>query len=269
MVRRWKARRKFRAYEKAYRKSDSLPTGPAPIHVEELFDEFVSVFGGAKISDLLEDKGNLPLNADYFFSEHNVVAELKTIEGVFSGVEGLRQFRSLLNDLGYDDYESFRVMFHGNFVPDIVKAVQRRVRRALESRISKARKQLKASKALVGNDQTYQVILIAVDNPPIFGHRFMLNSLVKLMADNYSDKEPDAVIYFNPNTPKKLYSDGMEYAGWYPTYRAHEDTPDLCDFVNLLGNRWLTYYGEAIGEPNPILEVSTEEEVHEANKAFL
>tara|TARA_R100000365_G_C2746584_1_gene75916 strand:+ start:2321 stop:2437 length:117 start_codon:yes stop_codon:yes gene_type:complete len=31
--------------------------------------------------------------------------------------------------------------------------------------------------------------------------------------------------------------------------------------VNLLGNRWLNYYGGLIGETNPILEMETEKEM--------
>jgi hypothetical protein len=36
---------------------------------------------------------------------------------------------------------------------------------------------------------------------------------------------------------------------------------ELSEFVNLLGNRWLNFYGGLIGETNPILELDSEEEM--------
>ena len=51
----------------------------APIPVEESFDEFVKGFGGEIVKDLIS-KNPAYLNADYFFENRSIVAELKCLE---------------------------------------------------------------------------------------------------------------------------------------------------------------------------------------------
>ena len=53
---------------------------PEPLPVEVTFNEFVKQFGGQLISELLQADPQRPQNADYFFSSHSVIAELKCFE---------------------------------------------------------------------------------------------------------------------------------------------------------------------------------------------
>jgi hypothetical protein len=250
-----KATRKIAAYEKRYRIDDTSAKRHPPVVMEATFDAFVDNFGGEKISKLMASQAQMPLNADYFFREYNVIAELKTLEGVYSGPEAVRSLSQAFIDSGCQRSDLLGLMFQGQEMPKQARdLVGRRIRRSFEQRIKKARKQLRQSKITFGDGNTRTLILFAMDQQPLFGHKVMLSYLAKVMDDNYSDQDTDGVVYLNPNTPSKFKSDGMDYSGWYPFYRDEGNKDGLADFVNLLGNRWLTYYGQQIGETNPILE---------------
>ncbi|MEM7236715.1 MAG: hypothetical protein AAF501_02655 [Pseudomonadota bacterium] len=139
--------------------------------------------------------------------------------------------------------------------------MRKRVRRSIEQRIQQARRQLRKSKAASGNDDTKLLILIAMDQQPLFGHQTILFNLATIMGDNYADEHTDGVVYMNPNLPTKTRPDDMEFSGWYPLYRDDEVNDELSDFVNLLGNVWLNHYGKQIGETNPILELESFDEM--------
>lgn len=257
-----KAAKKIAAYEARHRIPDTLAERPAALPVEATFDAFVEQFGGEKISNLITLKAQMPLNADYIFREHNVIAELKTLEGIYSGPEAFGSLSQAFIDAGRPPSEIMGFLFRGGDMPERVRdLVRTRTRRALEQRIKYARKQLRQSKALFGNAETGTLILFAMDKEPLFGHRTMLLNLTKLMGDNYADEYTDGVVYLNPNVPTKVRVDGMEFSGWYPFYRNDQTNNKLSEFVDLLGNRWLNYYGEQIGQMNPILELDSPEEM--------
>ena len=257
-----KARKRIEKYDNKYRKAQPLSGRREPLPVEATFDAFVSEFGGQKISDLIRNKSQMPLNADYFFGQHNVIAELKTLEGIYSGPDSIKQLRQAYIDSGCTGSDVLGVFWRGEEVPETAAALMRkRLRRSIEQRIKQARKQLKKSKATIGNRATRCLILVAMDQQPLFGHKTMLFNLAKIMGDNYADENTDGVIYFNPNMPTKIRPDGMALTGWYPFYRDDEVNKELSGFVNLLGNRWLNHYGNRIGETNPILELENFDEM--------
>ncbi|SIT05207.1 hypothetical protein SAMN05421759_11266 [Roseivivax lentus] len=257
-----KARKRIEQYDRKHRQARPLSERPDPLHVEETFDAFVAEFGGKKISDLIENKAQVPLNADYWFKVHNVIAELKTLEGIYSGPDAVKQLTQAYIDAGCTGSEVTGVFFRNEPVPEAAaKLMRKRVRRSIEQRIKQARKQLRKSKATYGNDDTKLLILIAMDQQPLFGHQTMLFNLATIMGDNYADEHTDSVMYMNPNIPTRIKPDGMEFSGWYPFYRDDEVNDELSDFVNLLGNRWLNYYGKQIGETNPILELESFDEM--------
>lgn len=257
-----KARKRIEKYDRKHRKARPLSERPEPLHVEKTFDAFVAEFGGKKISNLIENKAQMPLNADYLFEDHNVMAELKTLEGIYSGPDAMKQLTQAYIDAGCTGSDVMGVFLRDEPVPDsAAKLMRKRVRRSIEQRIKKARKQLRKSKATFGNDDTKLLILIAMDQQPLFGHQTMLFNLATIMGDNYADEHTDGVVYMNPNIPTKIRPDGMEFSGWYPFYRDDEVNHELSNFVNLLGNRWLNYYGRQIGETNPILEPESFDEM--------
>lgn len=263
------ARKRVEQYDRKYRKALPFSERPEPLPVEKTFDAFVAEFGGQKISDLIENTAQMPLNADYLFENQNVIAELKTLEGIYSGPDAIKQLTQAYIDAGCTGSDVMGLLFRDEPVPEAAAIlVQKRVRRSIEQRIKQARKQLRKSKAEFGNDDTKLLILIAMDQQPLFGHRTMLFNLAKVMGDNYADVHTDGVVYLNPNVPTKIGPDSMEFSGWYPFYRDDDVNDELSDFVNLLGNRWLKYYGKQIGETNPVLELASFDEMSAALERF-
>ena len=264
-----KSRKRIEQYDRKHRKAQPWSERPEPLPVEKTFDAFVSEFGGKKISDLIENKSQMPLNADYLFEEHNVIAELKTLEGIFSGPDAIKQLMQAYIDSGCTGSDVMGVFWRGEAVPEAAATLMRkRVRRSIEQRIKQARKQLKKSKASYGDCNTKSLILIAMDQQPLFGHKTMLFNLAKIMGDNYADERTDGVVYLNPNMPTRIRPDSMAFSGWYPFYRDDQVNEALSAFVNLLGNRWLTYYGNQIGATNPILELETFDEMSAALERY-
>ena len=217
-------RRKIAAYERHHKSDLKNEQRPHPFDVEITFDSFVQEFGGKKISDLIDSKRDMPMNADYLFREQNVIAELKTLEGIFAGPGAIKQLGQIFVDANCKGSEISDFLWKKTETPNSIDLlIRKRTRRAIEQRVVKARKQLRKSKQLLGNDETRTLILIAMDHKPLFGHGFMLSNLVTVMGDNYADKDTDGVVYFNPNTPTKSQKDGMEFSGWYPFYRDEND----------------------------------------------
>jgi hypothetical protein len=257
-----KSLRKIQKYDRKYRKDLPMSERPEPLPVEATFDAFVEEFGGKKISDLIANKSQMPLNADYIFEKYNVVAELKTLEGIYSGPNAMKQVSQAYIDSGCTGSDLMGLLWRREQMPEAAAVlIKRRIRRSIEQRIKQARKQLKKSKTEFGSSDTRCLILIAMDQQPLFGHQTMLFNLAKIMGDNYADEHTDGVVYFNPNIPTKIHEDSMEFSGWYPFYRDDDLNAELSAFVNLLGNRWLKFYGSHIGETNPILELETFEEM--------
>lgn len=254
------AKKKIRSYEQKYR-SESKIRSPS-VNVEATFDEFVLKFGGIKISDIIDEKSRMPRNADYLFPEYNFVAELKTLEGVFSGEVGQRQLSQAFIDAGEPLASLMGFLFSGMDMPEKVgELIQKRLRRGLESRVKEARQQIRHSKKMFGDRETRTLILFAMDRQPIFGHHTILFQLSRLISSNYCDEYTDGVVYFNPNVPTQPNPDGMEFTGWFPFYRDDETNAKLSPFVDLLGNRWLTHIGSINGITNPILQLETFDEL--------
>lgn len=257
-----RARKKLDNYDRKYRKARPVSERPEAIPVEATFDNFIADFGGRKISDLIAQKAQMPLNADYIFEEQNVIAELKTLEGIYSGPDAFKQLMQAYIDSGCTSSDVMGLLLSGEEVPDAAATLmKKRIRRSIEQRIKRARKQLRKSKETFGNRDTRCLILVAMDQEPFFGHKTMLLNLAKIMGDNYTDEHTDGVIYFNPNTPTQMRPDGLELSSWIPFYRDDEVNLQLSKFVNLLGNRWLNYLGGQFGETNPILELDSPEEM--------
>src|SRR5262245_51474179 len=135
------ARRQIADYESKGRIDASFKDRPAPFPVEEGFDDVVLDFGVVKMSVLLQSKAQMRLTPDYLFDKENVIAELKTLEGVYSGSDGGKSLAQAYIDAGCSRGDLMGLIWRGEPIPPRVKAlIARRIRRSLEQRIKKARK---------------------------------------------------------------------------------------------------------------------------------
>ncbi len=129
-----KARKRIAQYDRKYRKALPNSERPDALHVEQTFDAFVAELGGKKISDLIENKAQIPLNADYLFDDQNVIAELKTLEGIFSGPDAIKQLTQAYIDAGCTGSDVMGSLFRDEPVPEAAaRLVQKRVRRSIDN----------------------------------------------------------------------------------------------------------------------------------------
>jgi hypothetical protein len=254
----WKLKRIVRNYE---RRNPYLGDGrpPLKIAVESEFDRLVVDFGGAKISSLLSDKSNLPRNADYFFQEDNVIAELKILEEGDSPFGTWERFSSLIRASGVSGESLVRSLIRESRLPrEVLEVMQKRFRRTLEERIKFARLQLQESKRLVGDSRTRTLVLLANERFWFASHAWVFGQICKLMSENFDDERIDGIVYFSAGVVSRLSAGTREYSVWSPAYRKQGDV--LGDFVNRLGERWLKRCSELAGEPGlEILQVEDSE----------
>ena len=110
--------------------------------------------------------------------------------GIFAGPEAPKQLVNAYIDAGGTGSELMGLLLRGEAIPEPVKMlIGKRMRRSLEQRIRRARKQLRQSKTFFGNDRTKTLIIFAMDKPPLFGHSSMLTHIAKVMSDNYSNAD--------------------------------------------------------------------------------
>lgn len=139
---------------------------PVYFPVEETLDEYVEEFGGELIKKLLSNP-NFD-NADYLFRNYKVVAELKILEKDFFSAE---IYRKKINELhakwikeGLVPHIWGKAEIQTQNLPEKCQLeFTNIIKKPLESRISKANKQIKETKKHFGIED-YKGVLILVND---------------------------------------------------------------------------------------------------------
>lgn len=213
---------------------------PATIPVEETFTEFVRTFRGADV--LPRFVPNIPkstLNADYYFPEDDVIAELKTLEVDALDLKTIdRRIMASYKWLGYqlEDYTDF--LFGKKYLPDDVnKRVFSTISRPIIDAVRKANKQIISSRRLLGRPEAKGLILVANSGnfgfPPV-----QLMNVVLKGFERLNDSNKDGIVYFTPNVYHDV-GDGVPYEIWVPIANEHGD--ELQQFIDSLGKAWFDY----------------------------
>jgi hypothetical protein len=137
--------------------------------LQSIVDPFVKMVGGEVISELIGNK-NLPANADYLFRNHNVIAELKSLQVGGFAESFYRKFAELLGK--WDRQGRLRVygrvQLQSSSLPDACRqemfavmgeSIQKHV-------IAAANKQIKSTKSLLNLPLRFGPILGAGGMPP-------------------------------------------------------------------------------------------------------
>ncbi|TJV41885.1 MAG: hypothetical protein E5Y02_16545 [Mesorhizobium sp.] len=167
------ARRQLLRYQNKMRTSSQARAieasgvwNPTRLAIEPAFDRFVESYrGGVKVSKLLDPNKPTPLNADYFFAQDGVIAELKTIEGD-SGADSSQAARVVasLKHFGYQERNYLNWLLAGYPLPErVARRVASMMRRPIERAAEHANKQIRATKSLLGKD-CRGLLLLANDN---------------------------------------------------------------------------------------------------------
>ena len=227
--------------------SSSGWNGPhSPIPVEDVWREFVRLVGGQVVEDLVPEPRTFS-NADFIFSDVEVVAELKEVETEFSNNKAFAVgFEAMMNRLILENPEWMPAEFSGNgqlpnwFGEEFVRLFRPPISRILK----KANLQIRETKEHFGFRSPSGILIFVNDGftalEPHFVHRLLCN----LLANSYSSI--DCFIYLTVNRYVESNANDLANLLWIATYSDRADER-LVDFVDALGGKWLDFLEAKIG----------------------
>ncbi len=223
-----------------------------PIPVESTFDAFVKFIGGQKISDMLSGS---PLfeNADYFFPQERVIAELKQLDVDLGRTDRFRDKQlGLAKDYFRAGKLTLRMALGAEPLPaDFVRDTVRLYRPALSRVAKKANSQIKSTKCQLKLEDAAGILILVNEGLTSLKPAQVLAVLANVLTTSYASV--DCLVYLTLNT----YVDipGNPYANqlWVPLYsdRAPETLPT---FVNDLGRKWGNFLDGVLGPADWRLE---------------
>lgn len=226
---------------------------PVPANVEKLINQFVIENEGSLVNSLVS--GNIETkNADYFFGNSNVIAELKCFQkDLFDNKDDIARLFTFFDKWKQreliEEGDELKFIFGKKTLPtecwhDLLAAVSKTIERA----VHKGNKQIIETKVLLKKPDAKGLLLLCND-----GNYFVQNgAFVQLICDvivrKYSDSAVDGFVYFTYNQTATIPGSDLDWSLWTPAYRNDEDV-QLADFVNNLGARFNDFYTKTTGIP--------------------
>lgn len=234
---------------------------PPPMPVEESFNEFVEEFGGELVSKLLSK--NPPFkNADYFFQNKSIVAELKCLEkDTFRD----REYRKKMGIL-YDKWVRQGLISDTLFRPAVIETenlpmecqldIANLLKPPVERRIKEANRQIKQTKEHFDLPEARGLLLLVNDG------NYSLESDAIMYLVGRSIKTQFAaihtVIYFTVNMLADMPSIDRDALIWLDAPRVQgEELPR--EFLNALRDGWISFFERKTGEDIPQFESSNDD----------
>lgn len=185
---------------------------------EEIFDEYISGFGGEIVHALFNNKENRPSNADYLLFDRTVVAELKCLnEDYFSSKKIGEKSAALLNKL-LSEGEITKYFTTGNTIniPDYLAHQFCEIfLNSLKTAVESANKQIKKTKKYFDIPNAKGLIIIVNENNKSLSPEMAMMLLSKLFKTYYSSI--NSFIYLVPimdvhapdiETPSRVWISG-------------------------------------------------------------
>lgn len=209
---------------------------------EAHIDKFVTEMGGERV-DRRFPNARFP-NADYIFAKDKILIELKILETEFGDTEALQQRELALME------EVARKFGAGPILrgePEVqrhwAKAKFNHYRIPLCRIVDKANRQLRATKAALGDDAYRGLVWLVNDNFRGIGTDLAMGLLVTTVGQR--NPHVDGLIYVT-NHYVDFPSDDYARLVWAPIYPDDADQ-DLGEFVDRLGAAWFRYQARIIG----------------------
>lgn len=228
---------------------------PPYIPVEPTFDEFVALFGGSKVSTLIDERSDLrgspPLNADYLFSSDDTIAELKCLEeDTYSPAEFKELFSSLIRDWqnrGMLRWELYGgpMLIQSRDLPlacqfELEKLINRRLRKV----ITKANKQIRLTKATLGFPDAKGLLLLVSDGNYFLRPDHVLPLVGRILKSQFSNL--NSVVYLTVNSAVDVPNVKRDGLIWIQGFRDNFD-PVSPEFLSRLRAGWFEYLSNKLG----------------------
>lgn len=218
---------------------DSLP-------VEATWHEFVRSSNGKIVADFLSHPPSFN-NADYFFPNMQIVAELKEIQTEFMASEASRKgFDALLHRLVAEDSQWRPALFGGDgSYPSWFRSEFIRLARPPISRIlKKANLQIRETKIHFNISHPTGVLFFVNDGFTGLAPDIVHTLACDLLTNSYSSI--DCFVYLTLNRYVELPDSNEPKLLWLPTYSDRADD-SLVNFIDALGKKWFEFLEQKIG----------------------
>lgn len=232
------------------------------IEIEPAFNQFVEDFGGELVSGIVGKSPDFS-NADYYFREDSVIAELKCLK------------KDFLKDLNYQ--RKLDVLYErwvkDGLVPlmsrrtinskDLPERCQRDVikifKKPLHNIITKANHQIKQTKEKLNVPNAKGVLLLANDGNYSLESDAILQLVTSLIRVQFSGI--NYVAYFTVNMPARLRTmDGHIYL-WAMAH-GEKETEVSYEFLNRLGDAWKERLDDLTGYTHKAIDAPKEVSEH-------
>ena len=228
---------------------------PAYIPVEPTFDEFVTSFGGIKVSALIAGrpdlKGIAPPNADYFFANDNVIAELKCLE---EDTYSVAEFKELFNSLITDWYDRGMIQWQVFGGPMLIQSrdlpracqleLETHINRRLRKVVTKANKQIRQTKETLGAPDVQGLLLLVSDGNYFLRPEHVLGFVGRILRDRFSSI--NSIVYFTVNAAVDVPTVDRDGLIWIQSFRDNFE-PVKSEFLSRLRAGWFQHLAMKLG----------------------
>jgi hypothetical protein len=233
---------------------------------ESEIDKCVASIGGVKVSDLYKGSPVFD-NADYWFKQYNVVAELKCLmedKGQDNKTQG--KVQNIFNSHLYSR-ESKVVIFgtvkvnSSDVSEQCTKDIAEVYRRPIQGIMKKANKQIRETKVELKATSAHGLLIIINDkNTALDPSQAMWMVTESLRRDGF--RSIDSVLYITLNLLASHPDINNDVAVWLESYR---DKENLCsqELYDRLRTEIHRHWEHVIGEPIFPFEVTKYEFIHE------
>lgn len=221
------------------------------VAIEEAFSSFVRKFGGQVVTDLLGPSPNHP-NADYYFPQHAVVAELKCLEDDKRGDEQLQAKIQALFDRWMAEgtiptYYGDSVRVESSSLPPACQHALLEVYKVpIQRRVLKANKQIKATAERLGLQNYHGLLLIANDGNYALEADAVMYLIWRILGRSFQNISN--VVYFTVNMSATHPSTHKPCLVMARAQRSHLKCIQPA-FMQDLTSGWIEYFGELVGQP--------------------
>lgn len=219
---------------------------PQIFDVEQILNEFIQEQRGQLVINLIPKDNKAP-NADYYFEESNIIAELKCFQkDLFSNEEDFERvitfFQKWISNGLIVEKNIRKILFHAMPLPeectrDLINACEKTIDRAIHH----ADKQIRETKLLLNQPNAKGLVLLANDGNYFLENKDFIGLIANLMQRKYLKSDIDGFVFFTINQVSERQDSDLDWNLWAPFYR-EENNIELGNFVNELGHNLYTNF---------------------------
>ncbi|TXI44537.1 MAG: hypothetical protein E6Q50_17655 [Lysobacter sp.] len=217
-----------------------------PLDVEAAWKNFVCSIGGSSLDKELEFPRSFE-NADFYFPESCIVAELKEIKTDFANAVLFNQKHNALLSRLFRNNPEWRPSLlggDGSYPEWFLQEYIRLFRPHLQRILKKANSQIRETKKHFEVYTNTGVLLLVNDDFISIGPGLIRAMVSDILLHNYSSI--DCCVYLTVNRYVELPGSNVPRLLWAPAYS--DRAPDyLANLINALGAKWFRYLETLIG----------------------